>query len=351
MIKNILLILIAVPLLLSCKPEEVEVPEEEVYWKLHEDFQFDLKMQLNSFADEHKIMFLNNKYLSILDIDKEKTEEIDLGGRLNNNLYKYPLNSQIAVVEQNNRITFYPIENPLMGQFYLGLPNYDPNFNGFDKISPGECFSITENNVVLIPYYSNSGDYKILLVHLEIKDPYGYNQFEIDTLKTEIFEFENLGRTNYILPFNNSFYLSFKDNIVKISEPGEIEISPTLSPTQIFTANNTFYSFSWLDKNKIFYSTDGTEWSETDIDSQLDHTSHYYYKISKSELVGTIKDKMYYLRFYDNAHKFLVKEINNKGLEGNKITSVCKFQDQVYVTTLSGVFYKEYDDFLKFKNE
>jgi hypothetical protein len=43
------------------------------------------------------------------------------------------------------------------------------------------------------------------------------------------------------------------------------------------------------------------------------------------------------------------RELVNGGLAGNQITSVCRFRDRVYVTTLSGVFHKPYRDFLTFK--
>jgi hypothetical protein len=41
----------------------------------------------------------------------------------------------------------------------------------------------------------------------------------------------------------------------------------------------------------------------------------------------------------------------NDGLAGNQILSACRFRDRVYVTTLSGVFHKSYDDFLPYKPE
>jgi hypothetical protein len=43
--------------------------------------------------------------------------------------------------------------------------------------------------------------------------------------------------------------------------------------------------------------------------------------------------------------------IDNKGLEGNEITSVNAFNGKVYVTTLSGLFYIPQDQFLRYKNK
>ncbi len=53
--------------------------------------------------------------------------------------------------------------------------------------------------------------------------------------------------------------------------------------------------------------------------------------------------------FIIDANGIRRRELVNDGLAGNQITSVCRFRDRVYVTTLSGVFYKPYRDFLTFK--
>ncbi len=55
--------------------------------------------------------------------------------------------------------------------------------------------------------------------------------------------------------------------------------------------------------------------------------------------------------FIIDANGISRRELVNDGLAGNQITSVCRFRDRVYVTTLSGAFYKPYRDFLTFKSE
>jgi hypothetical protein len=49
--------------------------------------------------------------------------------------------------------------------------------------------------------------------------------------------------------------------------------------------------------------------------------------------------------------ELIAKELDNDGLDGISITSVSKFDDKVYLSTLSGVFYKIADEFFDYKIE
>ncbi len=53
--------------------------------------------------------------------------------------------------------------------------------------------------------------------------------------------------------------------------------------------------------------------------------------------------KLYHLYIKDNA--FHVDTIPSDGLENTKITSISEFNNKVYVTTWSGLFYKDLKDF------
>lgn len=57
-----------------------------------------------------------------------------------------------------------------------------------------------------------------------------------------------------------------------------------------------------------------------------------------------VRDCLYEL----DLQNMLLRQIDNRGLETNQITAVCEYQDKIYVTTLSGLYYKEKSDFFTY---
>jgi len=50
-----------------------------------------------------------------------------------------------------------------------------------------------------------------------------------------------------------------------------------------------------------------------------------------------------------NIAEQVIKELDNDGLEGNRIMSVHEIADRVYVNTQNGLFYRDVDDFFTYK--
>ena len=74
---------------------------------------------------------------------------------------------------------------------------------------------------------------------------------------------------------------------------------------------------------------------------------HFQYYDVDNEIIASSMDRLFHINIQDN--KAIVKEIDNDGLKANYITSVSKFKENVYVTTLTGVYYISYKEFFNYK--
>ena len=92
----------------------------------------------------------------------------------------------------------------------------------------------------------------------------------------------------------------------------------------------------------MFYSTDnGFTWTEG-YETPWELVLLNYAKIN-GKLIGYRYAQLFEITI--NENEFQAKELDNDGLEGKSITSVSKFDNKVYLTSLSGVFYKPVDEF------
>lgn len=71
------------------------------------------------------------------------------------------------------------------------------------------------------------------------------------------------------------------------------------------------------------------------------------YKKIDDKIIGYCNSQIFELNIKIDANKYELSltELDNDGLEGKIITSVSKFDNKIYLTSFSGVYYKDYDDF------
>lgn len=111
----------------------------------------------------------------------------------------------------------------------------------------------------------------------------------------------------------------------------------------MFTYNDTLYV---LTSNSELYSSvdDGENWVDFASNFPSNQARHFY-------IGDSVYFYVYSQLFHADFNSGKVQELDNSGLEGNAITSVNLFGDKVWVTTLSGLFYKSADNFLTYKTQ
>ena len=97
---------------------------------------------------------------------------------------------------------------------------------------------------------------------------------------------------------------------------------------------------------EFLYSTDnGFNWNRVSTAEQ--ETAYLNYSVIAGRVVGYWKSQLW--EFSLKKDGYTTVELDNDGLNGKIITSVSGYKDKVYVTTLSGVYYKNTTDLFQEK--
>ncbi|WP_125869943.1 hypothetical protein [Williamwhitmania taraxaci] len=114
-----------------------------------------------------------------------------------------------------------------------------------------------------------------------------------------------------------------------------------------FYKGDTLYGISPSDAVLYQSLNDGDSWTSLGKINP-DFSLLNFYTLD-NEIIGTYKAQLFH--FSISTTGITVKEIDNDGLAYNTITSVSKYTDKVYVSTLTGVYYISYKNFFTYKPE
>ena len=352
-------------LIFGCKKEvfiEVEV-DKEYSWQQHTGFLHSKKVQTNAFSTDRALYLLGINTFSDIQIDPLNEEEIVMKNSI---LYfNYPIEARIPITDniiagigESSFVVFYPTKNPFPSKgLEFSLKTLDPLFASFNTpyYTSGECFGLSETsqNQCLIPYYIYDTTYvennilqsepNFYLINLSVEDYFG-GTF-IDTISCVRIEKENdWGKVFFIHTIEDNFYVTCRNKTMRIGVDGIPVTSFGGFFYRIFKHNDQLYALS-LDE--LYTSTDnGLTWSVIqEIDRNLVNIN---YRVIDHNLIGYFKGQIFHFELSDEGFTE-IKEVLNDGIENNQITSISKFSNKIYVTTLSGVFTKSIEDFLDYK--
>lgn len=332
-------------LVASCndEPDIIEEPETSS-WQEEANFQFELKNQYNSFANEEGMYLLGRNTITSVERQGDQLAYESAILWLNYNLnHKMPLNDRVFVTANDRVVRFAATQDPVLAHsdFYLRMEEYDPNFLGFEfpGFDFGEAMGIDDVNRVLIPYVVNDPETalterKLLLVQLDVIHDLGSDR--IDTLSTRILP--SMSPVIALHEWRNEFYVTHSQGTFQVSETGDIRsISVNVPLYKMFVVDDILFG---IYDTQIYASTDGLNWSPAGSGENL--------RLVTYQQVGDFSIGFYFSQlflFEREGNDVEIIELSNEGLEGHKITSVSFFDDMAYVTTLSGVFKKPIDQF------
>ncbi len=357
--KKILFIISWSLLLISCEKEKIIEIEKEYKWKSHSDFQYNDIVQMNSYATKDRLFFLGYSSFSSLVPDSISHPDLPFGGTvaLYDNWHEQPSEKKLPICADyfisysptNGWVDFIPTMNPVTSQtsvsFYI--KNIDSTYAYFDFLhfSSGECIAINEQEQALIPYGSFVNSKNILkLALVDIKAKLIYN-VKLDTIKTKILSITDDYQYNVIAleSIGDYFFLTTNSKVYRVDKLGNIENVLHTRLNKIIESSGTLYGFGG--DNIYISSNNGLTW-DMGYSVQYEYSWLNYTKID-NKIIGYRYGQLWEISVTKMG--LIAKELDNDGLDGISITSVSKFNEKVYLSTLSGVYYKLADDFLNYK--
>lgn len=360
--KQIYLYLLALVLLSSCEKEEIIVIQEiekEYTWKSKKGFEFEHATQLNSYATDHHLYTLGiNSFTAML--PNSVTDSRGLNYEHFNLFSQLPITSKFPISaeyfisyteKEPAKLKLSPTQNPSAltperpTALSISLPALDKAFQSFNFISAssGESFAINSRGQALVPYqyFTENAPVRLRALLLDVQAKQMHGATLVDTVQTKKINLGGIhdGFLVFLKAVDENFFISPNYNeTYRIGTDGVATKVLNERMYEIFKDGNRLYALGA--SHKGYLSTDGG----------LSWQSHFTFPTEMAWLTYTsINGKII---GYRNAQIFeittspsaiTIKELDNSGLEGKGITSVSKFGDKVYVTTYSGVFYRDWE--------
>jgi hypothetical protein len=358
--KATLSLLFGIMIFLGCTKEklvEIPVPFEKQYrWKLDSNFMYDNSVIANSFATENEL-YLYGKYFSVVTFDKNNKERVEnyrLRGEPNVN-FKMPISETFFINTFQSTVLFIPTQGPVTeyntSSYRFG--NINANLTttlAFPSYEFGQCMAINKKNQALIPYTSynpttntfDANNFNFILSDVNVIND---GQRAVIT-KTKTVSLNDADFAMYNLFTHKDYFIaSFRSSNHKIYTDGTVKtIYRNGTLRRIIAKNDTLYAFS--SGGDILRSTnDAEDWMKLGTGSNNLANVNYY--LIGNEIVGTYMSQLYH--FVTNGNTITIKEIDNDGMVARYITSVSRFKDKVFVTTLTGVYTVDAKTFFKYK--
>ncbi|GAB4018622.1 hypothetical protein GCM10028808_53780 [Spirosoma migulaei] len=356
---------------IACKKDVEEIatpPDQTLSWQLDNDFLFDEKTQLNSYADTSLIILSGAQTTSIAPGEQQSkydTTFTHYGGQAQPNGrtdYRPCLSSSFIAFLNDDRVNVIPTASPVLarGNDYVRMSQLDADFAGFITlaVNQGESMVVNGQNQLIIPYQRYDRSYStpvinganISLVLLSINVP-AWPNLGLDVTKTQLITLEGAGFPYSMGSAGDYFIVSTVKGTFRISPNGVYEKTYPYGLLRQFSYNGTVYGVTYANSTslQLVASTDqGKTWSV--VANQVSDTYRLLvYKQVNNLLIGMYNSQLFQLQL--TATTLTPTELDNTNLFGNRITSVAAFHNTVYVSTLSGVFTKPLRTFLTPKKE
>lgn len=253
--------------------------------------------------------------------------------------------------------TFIPTSN--YGGFYL-TPNYSSSntaIKGYPLANIGAGYSIVNNRYFLAPYEIDFPNKiaKCNLVRVDTTFGIQYSiQFGsskdislIPPASTHGFEFGNYWSFSYF----NKFFITLSDQFFRVDTMGNVKafgVGPIANiggrVIQIFTLNNYLLAIytSGLTTSIILSSDFGETWSvfANNVDS---YYGLFTFQNINADVYAYFQSQIWKVTLNGNNLNFV--ELDNDGLQTNQITGINKVGKNAFVTTTSGLFYRDTSSF------
>ncbi len=354
----------------ACEQKTVDIPQlmpdPGLSWQLRNDFLFDQKIQLTSYADSDRIILSGVRTTSVAPGDGRPGTDTSFvhysGGAHPNGRtdYRPLLSSTFMAFQYTTHVNVILTANPVLSgaNAPIRMSEIDRDFASFSTVpvNVGETMALNRRNQLLIPYTRYDRSYTTPIIdgnrlYLVLADlvAQGSGPYASDVAikQTKIVQLEGGSNPASIHTIGDYFTVSmYRGKTYRIAPDGTIDQVYAYPMLRQFTYNGVLYGLTYSGGTslQLLASTDqGSNWSV--LTGQLpDDYARLNYKVVNNRLIASYYSQL--LQIDITPTSLTITELDNTGLAGNSITSVAAFRNTVYVSTLSGVFAKPIRTFL-----
>jgi hypothetical protein len=215
--------------------------------------------------------------------------------------------------------------------------------------------ALNAQSQILAPFVRSDGSGVLALMDVQMKDYGSYLQVDkISVQLIELYDFSWIGAINAI---GDNFFVSFSSisqnvsGTARISPDGDVNLVLNHEDflQRMMPINGEWYAAA-KDQRLFQSGNEGLNWttSTTTLGAGLKDFSTFTmgYTLIDGQTVFYNQGAIFIIA-NDPAGGFVQKAVTMEGLQGNAITAVAAWEDKVFVTTLSGVYYISKTDFLE----
>lgn len=339
------LLLLAGILVLGCSDnldQNIEPELEQPVWQEDDRFLFDNKAFNNSAYNDDGIYFAGLFYGSMLRNDGDNEDVTSVRVNYDQN-YKMPISDLLFLNASESKLNIRPSQS-MLEEEYIDMKEVDPEFYSFDFPNrwSSEAMLVNSKKQCLVPYRVGSPAsglvIKFLLIDIDLIDDNG--RYFVDVKNIEILDFLGAGYyTTTLFCINDIFFVNNPFGTYIIDTEGNHQQVSDDPLYDTFYYDRFYYGIA--NYGRFYKSSDAVSWSQV---GELSSTfSLLDYTLLDGKNIGFRNSQIWIIS--PNESEIETTELDNTGLDGNQITSIGKFNGKIYVTTYSGIYYKDEEDF------
>lgn len=324
--------------LASCKKTPVE--KNPTSWK-EVTLTGDAKIILNAVTDGKKL-YCHGAYLATLVDSANKSSYISCQ---NPSLDRYPVHPKYFVYFNENKKGFYISSHQQMSQNSSGwayLSDIDTSLIAFNAGSQRPIYQVGINDAaqVLVTAITSNNKFNFYLV--SFRDA-GDGTISVLLSSTKKLDLPSTGFIpGYVYSFGNNFFVQDPENniLYRIDQNGgSVPVVSNCWSPQMFRYQNKLY----LLNNSSFWISNDDGLSFTEQYRYDANFNGYYFRVLNEKIFAFVPySGVGVFEFTPNG--FTIMPIKNKGLEDVHITALTYFNNKVYVSTTSGLYYLGWND-------
>ncbi|OQY25869.1 MAG: hypothetical protein B6244_14665 [Candidatus Cloacimonetes bacterium 4572_55] len=356
-------LLIILLLSTGCQKKVTEVTECDPSWTPHDFFISSTKILRNGYVSKDNKFFVSTLH-SVYKLepgDGNPTFCFESGHDTFTFQYKPPLSDSLAAHswDHDRAVIIRRLEGlGFTGGHYTGryinLTDIDSTFTDKARIAvwgmmdPIGAFNDQNQFLTLVHQPAGTGVGELYFCRIDYRlteQPDLYPSTGIEITSTQAFRpplnLSVMRTINDCIAYQNRFFVGIgSGGSYLVEQTGEFRrLDFPHSAAQFFSHQDTLYALN--DALRLYRSLDvGDTWQKL---ARFSNTLRFYY------IQGRLCANTLFQLWEIDLVNLVINEIDNDGLSGNKILSVHEFDNRVYVLTLTGLFYRDMDDFFTYK--
>ncbi|MFT6718337.1 MAG: hypothetical protein ACJAY8_000732 [Sphingobacteriales bacterium] len=268
----------------------------------------------------------------------------------------------IPFSNQEQVITIKALDGLSTGELKFDFNQFDSTFSRLnDQFLPdGMAFTeFTNSKHIIFPYVTEDNQARALLVGNAVYKLGEFTRVRMaNEVKVNVIELGVNGEGNWGPPrmhcmkaVNDGFILAIKNKLVKVDTSGQVNLVLPMSISSLYVWKDTLVAIApGSDFEDSYFSMDqGKTWQfyKKTNGAGIDFwTCPQQFEIVDNRLVAfsTCGDGYLFEVLY-SEYGFSVRRLANDGIENSNITSLTQVNGKVFITSYSGLFRKDVEDF------